>query len=129
MEKYDDPLSLDKGDIFGKDNTVLNENTKDILRHLVFNLQKAEDTYIMVAGRADSDGKIDKNDKLAYKRAAVAANYLHGCGVDESRFFVDRYGEKYPDYRNNSKLNKERNRRVDFLIIPSNAMRESEASY
>lgn len=117
-------VALDRGDIFEKDEAKLNENTKDILRHLAFNLQKEQDTYIMVAGRADSDGKTDKNDKLAYKRAAVAANYLHGCGVDEDRFFVDSYGEKYPDYRNNSKLNKERNRRVDFLIIPSNEMRE-----
>jgi outer membrane protein OmpA-like peptidoglycan-associated protein len=83
----------------------------------------------MVAGRADIDGKMGKNNKLAYKRAAVAANYLHGCGVDEARFFVDSYGEEYPDYRNNSKLNKERNRRVDFLIIPSNVMREEVTNY
>jgi outer membrane protein OmpA-like peptidoglycan-associated protein len=120
-------VALDQGDIFEKNGFTLNENAKDILRYLAYNLQKNPDTYIMVAGRADSDGKNDKNDKLAYKRAAVAANYLHGCGIDEDRFFVDSYGEKYPDYRNNTKFNMDKNRRVDFLIIPSNQMREDEA--
>jgi len=118
-------VALDQGDIFAKSEIALNDNSKDILRHLAFNLQKRPDTYIMVAGRADSDGSMDKNDKIAYKMAAVAANYLYGCGISEDRFFVDSYGEKYPDYRNNSRLNKDRNRRVDFLIIPSNQMREN----
>ncbi len=120
-------VALDQGNVFESDQFTLNDNSKDILRRLAFNLKQMPDTYILVAGRADKDGAADHNDELAYKRAAMAANYLHGCGIPEERFFVDSYGEKYPDYRNDSRLNKGKNRRVDFLIIPSNSLREQLA--
>jgi outer membrane protein OmpA-like peptidoglycan-associated protein len=120
-------VALDQGDVFGKDQFVLKDNAKEILRYLAFNLNQMPDTYILVAGRADSDGKSEHNDKLAYKRAAAAANYLHGCGIEEDRFFVDSYGESYPDFKNNTGINKNKNRRVDFLILPSNALREDMA--
>lgn len=120
-------VAMDQGDVFEKDDFTLNENAKNILRHLAFNLKEMPETYILVAGRADSDGASDHNDKLAFKRAAQAANYLHGCGIEEDRFFVDSYGEKYPDFRNNTGINKNKNRRVDFLIIPSNSLREEVA--
>jgi outer membrane protein OmpA-like peptidoglycan-associated protein len=117
-------VTLDQGDIFGSGEFVLNENSRKILRHLAFNLQQMPDTYILVAGRADSDGSSKNNDKLAYNRAAAVANYLHGCGIDGDRFFVDSFGEKYPDFANNTHLNKSKNRRVDFLILPSNDLRK-----
>lgn len=120
-------VALDQGDIFETDDFTLNEKSKDVLRSLAYNLKQMPDTYILVAGRADSDGPSDHNDKLAYKRAAMAAKYLHGCGIDEDRFFVDSYGEKYPDFKNNTRLSKNKNRRVDFLIIPSNELRNEMA--
>ncbi|MGR3810920.1 OmpA family protein [Jiulongibacter sp. NS-SX5] len=120
-------VALDQGDIFESGEYKLNEKSKDVLRALAFNLKQMPETYILVAGRADSDGATEANDKLAYMRAATAANYLHGCGVEEDRFFVDSFGEKYPDFKNNSKLSKNKNRRVDFLIIPANSMREDVA--
>ncbi|AWV98269.1 OmpA family protein [Arcticibacterium luteifluviistationis] len=120
-------VALDKGDMYGVEDFILNEDAKTALRKLAFNLQQEPDTYILVAGRTDASGSADFNEKLAFRRAAIAANYLKGCGVDESRFFIDSYGEKYPDYQNSSKINRDRNRRVDFLILPSNQMREQAA--
>ncbi|KPM48291.1 OmpA family protein [Jiulongibacter sediminis] len=120
-------VALDQGDIFESDEFTLNEKSKDVLRSLAYNLKQMPDTYILVAGRADSDGSAEHNDKLAYKRAAMAANYLHGCGIDENRFFVNSYGEKYPDFKNNTSISKNKNRRVDFLIIPSNELRNEMA--
>lgn len=120
-------VALDKGDMYGVEDFILNEDAKAALRKLAFNLQQEPDTYVLVAGRTDASGSADFNEKLAFRRAAIAANYLKGCGIDESRFFIDSYGEKYPDYQNSSKINRDRNRRVDFLILPSNEMREQAA--
>ncbi|WP_341224408.1 OmpA family protein [uncultured Arcticibacterium sp.] len=120
-------VALDKGDMYGVEDFVLNEDAKAALRKLAFNLQQEPDTYVLVAGRTDASGSAEFNDKLAFRRAAIAANYLKGCGIDESRFFIDSFGEKYPDYQNSSKINRDRNRRVDFLILPSNEMREQAA--
>ena len=118
-------VSLNSGDVFKSDQVTLTENAKDILRSLAFSLKKMPDTYIVSAGRADADGGTGYNSNLAYKRAAVASNYLKGCGVEEDRFFVDSFGEKYPDFSNKNAVSKDKNRRVDFLLIPSNEMRES----
>ncbi|MFY7910306.1 MAG: OmpA family protein [Emticicia sp.] len=118
-------VSLNKGNVFGVDDYTLNEDTKTILRNLAYNLNENKESYIVVFGRADATGNAKHNQDLAYKRAASVANYLFGCAIDKNRLFVESFGEKYPDYANNSKLNMNKNRRVDLLIIPSNEIRES----
>ena len=125
--QYGDALvvSLNKGKVFGVDDYTINENAKDILRKLAFNLQQYPDTYILAVGRTDATGSASHNEHLAYKRAASAANYVVNCGVDKSRFFVDTFGEKFPDFSNKLAKTRDLNRRVDFLILPSNDLRES----
>ncbi len=121
-------VSLDRGNVFGVNDVTLNENTKNILRHLSFNLQQDPDTYILVVGRTDATGTREYNESLAYNRASVVANYLHGTGVDKDRLFVDTFGEKFPDFTNRLAAGRELNRRVDFLILPSNYLRETASS-
>ncbi|MCP9768941.1 OmpA family protein [Lacihabitans sp. LS3-19] len=125
MVQYGDALvvSLDKGNVFGLEDYTLNENAKDILRKLAFNLNQNQDTYIMAVGRTDATGSADFNKQLAYKRAAVAANYLSTCGVAKERLFVDTFGERFPDFSNKLAKTRDLNRRVDFLILPSNSLR------
>ncbi len=118
-------VSLNKGNVFGVNDYTLNDETKTILRNLAYNLVQNKGNYIVVFGRADATGNTKNNESLAYKRASAVANYLYGCAIDKDRLFVESFGEKYPDYQNNTKLNMNKNRRVDILIIPSNEIRES----
>jgi outer membrane protein OmpA-like peptidoglycan-associated protein len=116
-------VSFNKGNVFGVDDFTLNEETKSALRNLAFNLNQNPQSYIVVFGRADATGSADHNETLAYKRAATVANYLSGCAINKDRLFVESFGEKYPDYKNSTSINKNKNRRVDIMIIPSNEMR------
>ncbi len=118
-------VSLDRGNIFGVNDFLLNENSKDIIRHLGFNLTENPDTYILVVGRTDATGPAEYNQNLAYRRACAVANYLVGCGINKDRMFVDTFGEKFPDFSNNRAFSRNLNRRVDFLILPSNYMRRT----
>lgn len=117
-------VSFDKGNAFGVNDFTLNENIKNSLRKLVFKLKENPNSFVVVFGRADATGPADYNEKLAQKRASTVANYLLGCTVEKERLFVDSFGEKFPDFKNNTAMNKNKNRRVDILIIPSNEARE-----
>ncbi|SOE20991.1 Outer membrane protein OmpA [Spirosomataceae bacterium TFI 002] len=119
-------VAMDKGNVFEVSDAILTETGKQQLQHLAFNLKQMPDTYILVVGRTDNTGTQELNEKLAYRRAAYAANYLRGCGIDESRLFIDSFGEKFPDHGNNSAYLRAKNRRVDFMIIPSNEMNKEQ---
>ena len=43
--------------------------------------------------------------------------YLISKGVDASRMEFKGYGELSPKYSNDTKLNRSKNRRTDFLIL------------
>lgn len=121
-------VALDKGDMFNLESPMLTEKTKTVLRKFAYNVKEGPDVYILVAGRTDATGSSDYNELLAKKRASVAATYLNGCGVAKEKFFIDSFGENYPDYSNKTRANRDKNRRVDFLLIPSNSMREEMAA-
>ena len=121
-------VALDKGNMFDLESPLLNNKTKDVLRKFAYNISNGPDVYILVAGRTDATGSVDYNEKLAKRRALMVANYLNGCGVAKEKFFIDSFGENYPDYSNRTKANRDKNRRVDFLLIPSNSMREMAAA-
>lgn len=117
-------VSFDKGNAFAVNDYMLNENMKNSIRKLVFKLKENPSSYIVVFGRADATGPAEYNEKLAQHRASTVANYMLGCTIEKERLFVDSFGEKFPDFKNNTAMNKNRNRRVDILIIPSNEARE-----
>lgn len=121
-------VSLDRGDVFDSNEAMLTKNGKAQLRYLAFSLKKMPDTYIYAVGRTDATGTKEFNQNLSIKRAAYAANYLRGCGIAQDRFFIDGYGETFPDFANSSPYLRDKNRRVDFLIIPSNEMRKEAAT-
>ncbi len=117
-------VSFDKGNAFAVNDYMLNENMKNSIRKLVFKLKENPSSYIVVFGRADATGPAEYNEKLAQRRASTVANYMLDCTIERERLFVDSFGEKFPDFKNNTAMNKNRNRRVDILIIPSNEARE-----
>jgi outer membrane protein OmpA-like peptidoglycan-associated protein len=102
----------------------LTKKAKTNLRYLAFNLKENPNLYVAAFGRADAIGSVDFNEDLGYKRAAMVANYLKICGIQQDRLFVDSFGEKYPEMMGDSELTMFDKRRVDMLVIPSNEMRK-----
>ncbi len=70
---------------------------------------------IEIAGHADSDGSNTYNLKLSKNRANTVKEYLvNRFEISPSRLKAKGYGETRPIVPNNSKKNKQRNRRVEI---------------
>ncbi|WP_259014222.1 OmpA family protein [Emticicia fluvialis] len=127
VEAYDEGLlvTMTKGNIFKVDSYMINENAKQDLLRIAYSLKQMPNTFVLVGGHADATGKNAYNEKLSRKRAVQVANYLRSAGVEENRLLVDGFGEKVPVRSNKYLAGRNKNRRVDFLIVADNSIRES----
>ena len=75
-------------------------------------------TKIEVAGHTDSDGSESSNLRLSQGRAESVVKHLETKGdVKEGRLVPKGYGEGVPVVPNDSRANKAKNRRVEFVIL------------
>jgi outer membrane protein OmpA-like peptidoglycan-associated protein len=79
---------------------------------------------ISIEGHTDDDGKASYNKKLSQKRADSVMKYLVEHGVDAARLTAVGHGEEIPMVPNDTDENKEKNRRVEFLIIEQEELKE-----
>ena len=71
---------------------------------------------LIFSGHTDSDASNEYNFSLSAKRAQAVRNHITKMGVSKSRLIIDFYGETKPIVPNDSDLNKQKNRRVEFGI-------------
>ena len=80
---------------------------------------------IEVAGHTDSDGKDDANMRLSQARVDSVVKYLvEKGGVDKARLTPVGYGETKPVAPNDTADNKALNRRVEFVILEQDQVKE-----
>lgn len=73
---------------------------------------------IKVVGHTDSDGDDKSNLDLSKRRAASVKNSLvKDFSIDETRIETDGKGESEPITKNDSGVNKAKNRRVEFIKL------------
>jgi outer membrane protein OmpA-like peptidoglycan-associated protein len=73
---------------------------------------------IKVVGHTDSDGDDKSNLDLSKRRAASVKNSLvKDFSIDEARIETDGKGESEPIAKNDSAVNKAKNRRVEFIKL------------
>lgn len=72
---------------------------------------------IEITGHTDSSGADDYNMRLSEQRAKAVYNYFIANGIAKERLTVVGYGETKPKAPNDTKENREKNRRVEFTII------------
>jgi OOP family OmpA-OmpF porin len=113
--------------------TILFEFDKAIIRPESFELmdeitQVVKDNprikKISIEGHTDDDGKASYNKKLSQKRADSVMKYLVEHGVDAARLTAVGHGEEIPMVPNDTDENKEKNRRVEFLILEQDELKE-----
>ncbi|RYU92933.1 OmpA family protein [Emticicia agri] len=126
VETYDEGIivTMNKGNIFDVNSYMINKEAKSDLLRVAYSLKQMPNTFVVVNGHTDATGSKEYNDKLSRKRAVQVANYLKGAGIDEKRLLVDGYGEKIPKYSNKMMTGRNKNRRVDFIIVADNELRE-----
>jgi OOP family OmpA-OmpF porin len=72
---------------------------------------------ISIEGHTDSDGTDEYNRDLSDRRAASVMKYLTEHGVDAGRLTSTGHGESAPIATNETDEGKQKNRRVEFLIL------------
>ena len=72
---------------------------------------------IEISGHTDNDGDDDFNMELSNNRAKSVVNWLIENGIKESRLSFKGYGETMPIVKNNTAVNKAKNRRTELTII------------
>lgn len=86
---------------------------------------------VAIEGHTDNRGKPEYNRDLSYRRARSVMRWLVAHGIDESRLEVLGFGPDRPITSNDTPQGRERNRRVEFVIIDppqSSSVRTIDAS-
>ena len=77
-----------------------------------------EDFKVKLEGNCDEWGSDEYNFALGLKRAKSVKDALVADGVDESKISIVSYGESNPVCTEHTKECWQKNRRVDFKVIP-----------
>ncbi len=72
---------------------------------------------VEIGGHTDNSGAADYNLKLSEQRAQSVASFLTQKGIDTKRIAQKGYGALQPVKPNDSELNRQANRRIEFKII------------
>jgi outer membrane protein OmpA-like peptidoglycan-associated protein len=103
-------FELDKATIKSESHGLLNEIV-DVLK------ENPSIKKVDIIGHTDSDGADKYNQDLSDRRAKAVLEYLTSHGIDEKRLTSKGMGESKPIADNNTAEGKEKNRRVEFLIV------------
>lgn len=75
-------------------------------------------TLVSVHGHTDDTGSAAVNQALSARRAMAVSKTLQRVGVDPRRLFAIGHGSSLPVASNDSESGRERNRRVEFSLVP-----------
>ncbi|MFH2005587.1 MAG: OmpA family protein [bacterium] len=79
--------------------------------------ERPEIKRLEIAGYTDDAGSSDYNRKLSQSRAAAVKQYLIDKGIARKRLRSAGYGKKNPIASNKTRAGRDRNRRVEFIIV------------
>lgn len=103
----------------------LKNQGKNALKSVTSALGELEKHRILVAGHTDdvpvSEKSVDfaNNWELSTKRALSAAMVLEASGVPPAKIGAAGYGSHDPIADNNSEKNRQRNRRIELVLVPN----------
>lgn len=103
-------FAFNAAEILPASDGLLNEVASAIKQH-------AEIKKVGIQGHTDSDGENAYNQELSQRRATAVLNWLKAHGVEGSRLEAKGFGESKPIADNATPEGKEKNRRVEFLIL------------
>lgn len=122
LHPLDDTLRADTSPVvlenifFETGSARLKDASRAELEHLHDLLQKRPDMKIEIRGHTDDVGSAQANQILSMQRAKAVHDYLVEKGIDADRLKYKGFGESLPRVPNDSPENRQRNRRVEFVL-------------
>jgi len=102
---------------FDVDKSTLRPESFTELEQLLALLQQNPSLVVEISGHTDSDGTDLHNDVLSQGRAQAVVDFLSEAGIEVYRMGAKGYGESQPVAENDSKENKQLNRRTEFKVV------------
>ena len=117
-------VTVASGLLFGFDSAIIRGSARSNLDALAQNLDKYDDSNLMIVGHTDDVGREAYNLDLSERRADAATRYLVVQGVTRSRIGTLGVGESEPVASNDTEEGRSRNRRIEIAIYASEAWRQ-----
>jgi outer membrane protein OmpA-like peptidoglycan-associated protein len=102
--------------LFDKNSARLKVQARETLKKIIPSLNKST-RDLRIGGHTDDSGSDAYNQKLSKRRAAAVAEFLIRHGVDSKKLSYKGYGDSQPRVPNNSLGNRQKNRRVEIIIL------------
>lgn len=113
-------LNLDSAVLFETGKHVLKEEGVAAIKELALQMNMLDKGLITVEGHTDDVGSADSNKSLSQKRAASVSVELKKVLPNPNFKWKEvGYGESRPLAKNDSDENRQKNRRVEILVIPN----------
>ena len=110
--------------LFAFDKSDLTDASRQTIQDLASILNKYPDTDLTIQGQTASKGTASYNQTLSETRAGKVAEYLKTQGVAAARVTAVGFGELQPVATNETDEGRAENRRVTFVIIPNEKMKQ-----
>ena len=102
---------------FETDQYALNEKSATELQEVIRFLKVNPALRVEIGGHTDNVGAAAYNQQLSQKRAQSVAEYFGMHGIAAGRITQKGYGALQPVRPNDSDVNRQANRRIEFKII------------
>ncbi len=96
---------------------IIEESSKPSLNTLADKLKQQKSWNLLLTGHTDNVGDDDANMILSKNRAESVKNYFISKGIAENRIKVNYFGETKPIADNSTSDGRQKNRRVEFVIV------------
>lgn len=105
---------------FASNSAELTVESDNELNQLLLLMQQNPSIKIEISGHTDNTGTKQFNQVLSEKRALAVVQFLVEKGISKKRLSYKGYGSSQPIVKNNSKQNRQQNRRTEIKIIANN---------
>jgi outer membrane protein OmpA-like peptidoglycan-associated protein len=111
-------IVLTLGDVlFDVDQATLKAGAMQSLYRLVSFLKEYPERQVLVEGHTDSTGTREYNLGLSQRRAEAVVQFLAENDIARERTIACGYGKAYPVASNDTAVGRQRNRRVEIVIL------------
>lgn len=99
----------------GKD--IITTSSYESLDALAGLMLKKPNWKLKISGHTDNVGSEASNQKLSKNRSEAVKTYLISKGIDKNRFKTEWFGSKKPIADNKTQEGRQKNRRVEMLLV------------
>jgi outer membrane protein OmpA-like peptidoglycan-associated protein len=112
-----DKLELKEKLFFNWNRAEIKPTSFSILDEVVKVLTDNPTIQLRIEGHTDTSGAADHNQRLSQRRAESVVAYLTSKGIANGRLTAQGFGPSMPLETNESAEGRERNRRVEFVVV------------